>query len=232
MPAPYKHLFFDLDHTLWDFDRNSAESIAELYDTFALAKLGISSVDTFSNHFIRINKQLWADYDKNLITHGYIRENRFPMVFQAMGVDCGNIHLAMNDEYLQLLPRKKHLLESAQDVLDYLQHRYQLHIITNGFADIQAIKLESAGITHYFEHIVTNGVVNAKKPDPAIFQYALDISGASASESLMIGDNYEADILGGKRAGLDTLFYDQVGTPVDESPTYTIRHWRELMAIL
>lgn len=232
MPAPYKHLFFDLDHTLWDFDRNSAESIAELYDTFALAELGISSVDTFSNHFIRINKQLWADYDKNLITHGYIRENRFPMVFQAMGVDCGDIHTAMNDEYLQRLPRKKHLLDSAQEVLDYLQHRYQLHIITNGFADIQAIKLDSAGITHYFEHIITNGVVNAKKPDPAIFRYALDISGANASEGLMIGDNYEADILGGKRAGLDTLFYDQIGTPVDELPTYTIQHWRELMAIL
>ncbi|RYE93763.1 MAG: HAD family hydrolase, partial [Oxalobacteraceae bacterium] len=147
-------------------------------------------------------------------------------------IDCGDVHVAMNDEYLRLLPRKKHLLDSAQEVLDYLHNRYQMHIITNGFADIQAIKLDSAGITHYFEHVVTNGIVNAKKPDRAIFQYALDISGADASESLMIGDNYEADIMGGKRAGLDTLFYNQAGTPVDESPTYTIQHWRELMAIL
>ena len=228
----YKHLFFDLDHTLWDFDRNSAESIAELFDTFRLADAGIGSAAEFSQHFIAINRQLWADYDRNLITHGYIRENRFPMVFRSLGVDESAVQADLNAEYLHLLPRKPHLLESAQEVLDYLKGRYVMHVITNGFADIQAIKMDSAEISHYFTHVVTNGVVDAKKPDPLIFQYALEISGAELAESLMIGDNYEADILGAKGVGMDTVFYNTAGAVVDNPPTYDIRHWNELMAIL
>ena len=228
----YKHLFFDLDHTLWDFDRNSAESIAELFETFRLADVGIASAAEFSRHFIAVNRQLWADYDRNIITHGYIRQNRFPMVFRSLGVDESAIQVDLNAEYLHLLPRKPHLLESARTVLDYLKGRYTMHIITNGFADIQAVKMDSAEISHFFTHVVTNGVIDAKKPDPVIFQYALEISGADVAESLMIGDNYEADILGAKGVGMDTVFYNTAGAVVGDPPTYDIRHWNELMAIL
>lgn len=228
----YKHLFFDLDHTLWDFDRNSAECIAELFDTFQLAELGIPSAAEFSRHFIAINRQLWADYDKNLIEHGYIRKHRFPMVFRALGVDESVIHVDLNDEYLRLLPRKSHLLDSAREVLDYLKGRYTMHIITNGFAEIQATKMESSEIAHYFTHVITSENANAKKPDPLVFQYAMEISGTNARESLMIGDNYEADILGAKSVRLDTVFYNPEGAVVDDKPTYDIRHWTELMAIL
>ena len=228
----YKHLFFDLDHTIWDFDRNSAESIAELFDTFRLADAGIASAAEFSQHFIAINRQLWADYDRNIITHGYIRENRFPLVFQALGVDQSAVHADLNTEYLNLLPRKPHLLESAREVLDHLKGRYTMHIITNGFAEIQSVKMDSAEISHYFTHVVTNGVIDAKKPDPVIFQYALDISGADVAESLMIGDSYEADILGAKGVGMDTVFYNTAGAVANDPPTYNIRHWNELMAIL
>ncbi|RIV27402.1 noncanonical pyrimidine nucleotidase, YjjG family [Fibrisoma montanum] len=228
----YKHLFFDLDHTLWDFDRNSAESIAEIYDSFGLVKLGVSSAEEFSRHFIEINHKLWADYDKNIITHSYIRENRFPLVFQALGIADTTCCADLNDEYLRLLPRKPHLLDSAREVLDYLTGRYTLHIITNGFAEIQAVKLDSAEIAHYFTYVVTNQEANAKKPDPLIFQYALSVSGAALEESLMIGDNYEADILGAKAVGMDTVFYNTRGQIVPDPPTYTIQHWKELMAIL
>lgn len=228
----YKHLFFDLDHTLWDFDRNSAESIAELFDTFQLADLGIPSAAEFSRHFIAINRQLWADYDKNLIEHGYIRKHRFPLVFQSLGVDESLVHVDLNTEYLRLLPRKQHLLESARELLDYLKGRYTMHIITNGFAEIQAIKMDSADIAHYFTHVITSENANAKKPDPLVFQYALEISGATVAESIMIGDNYVADILGAKSVGLDTVFYNPNGELVDEKPTYDICHWNELMAIL
>lgn len=228
----YKHLFFDLDHTLWDFDRNSAECIAELFDTFRLADIGIASADEFSKHFIAINRKLWSDYDKNLIEHTYIRQHRFPMVFQALGVDENAVHADLNIEYLRLLPQKPHLLESAREVLDYLQGRYTMHIITNGFAEIQAVKMDSAEIAHYFTHVITSENANAKKPDPLVFQYAMEISGTTSAESLMIGDNYEADILGAKSVGMDTVFYNQPGTVVTDKPTYDIRHWNELMAIL
>ncbi len=228
----YKHLFFDLDHTLWDFDRNSSESIAELFDTFRLADAGIASADEFSRHFIAINRQLWADYDKNLIEHSYIRQHRFPLVFKSLGVDESAINADLNAEYLRLLPRKPHLLDSARELLDYLHGRYTMHIITNGFAEIQAIKMDSSEIAHYFTHVVTSENANAKKPDPLVFQYAMEISGTNASESLMIGDNYEADIMGAKGVGLDTVFYNLFGQQVADPPTYDIRHWKELMAIL
>ncbi|ADB39989.1 YjjG family noncanonical pyrimidine nucleotidase [Spirosoma linguale] len=228
----YKHLFFDLDHTLWDFDRNSAECITELYDTFRLADLGIESAAEFSRQFIAINRQLWADFDKNLIEHTYIRKHRFPLVFRAMGVDESAVHADLNVEYLKLLPRKPHLLESAKELLDHLNGRYTMHIITNGFAEIQAVKMDSAEIAHYFTHVITSENANAKKPDPLVFQYAMEISGTNASESLMIGDNYEADIMGAKGVGLDTVFYNPQGQPVSDPPTYDIRHWKELMAIL
>lgn len=228
----YKHLFFDLDHTLWDFDRNSAECIAELFDTFRLADLGIESAAEFSRHFIAVNRKLWADYDKNLIEHSYIRQHRFPMVFRALGIDESAVQADLNAEYLKLLPYKPHLLESARDILDYLNGRYVMHIITNGFAEIQAIKMNSSAIAHYFVNVITSEKANAKKPDPRVFQYAMEISGTTAAESLMIGDNYEADILGAKSVGLDTLFYNPEGIPADDKPTYEIRHWNELRAIL
>ena len=228
----YRHLFFDLDHTLWDFDRNSAESIAELFETFRLADAGIASADEFSRHFIAINRQLWADYDKNLVTHDHIRAHRFPMVFRALGIDESAIKHDLNAEYLRLLPRKPHLLASAREVLEHLKDRYTMHIITNGFADIQAVKMDSAEIAHYFTLVVTSENANAKKPDPLVFEYALRAAGATAGESLMIGDNYEADIQGAKRVGMDTVFYNTAGTSVNDPPTYDIRHWKELMAIL
>lgn len=228
----YKHLFFDLDHTLWDFDRNSAESIAELYETFNLADVGIPSAEAFSHHFITINRKLWADYDKNLIEHSYIRQHRFPLVFQSLGVDESAVHADLNVEYLRLLPRKPHLLDSAREVLDYLKGRYTMHIITNGFAEIQAIKLDSSEIAHYFTHVITSETANAKKPNPLVFQYAMEISGTNVSESIMIGDNYEADILGAKSVNMDTVFYNPQSVLVEDQPTYDIRHWKELMAIL
>lgn len=228
----YKHLFFDLDHTLWDFDRNSAECIAEIYDTFRLAEVGIPSAEVFSQHFIAINRQLWADFDKNLIEHSYIRKHRFPMVLRALGIDESAIEADLNAEYLKLLPRKAHLLDAARDTLEYLNGRYVMHIITNGFAEIQAVKMSSSAIDHYFTHVITSETANAKKPDPRVFQYALAVSGTTVAESIMIGDNYEADILGAKSVGLDTLFYNPQGLVVEDKPTYDIRHWNELTAIL
>lgn len=228
----YKHLFFDLDHTLWDFDRNSAESIAEIYATYRLADLGVSSADAFAEQFITINRKLWRDYDLDLIGHEYIRAHRFPLVLNALGIDDISSCAAMNTEYLRLLPRKAHLTDSAREILEHLHGRYRMHIITNGFADIQGVKMASAEIDHFFEEVITTQSADAKKPNPRIFEFALQASGAAVADSLMLGDNYEADILGAKAVGLDTVFYNPKGEVVDDPATYDIRHWRELMTIL
>ncbi len=228
----YKHLFFDLDHTLWDFDRNSAESIQEIYEVHRMGDMGVPSAAAFAEKFILINRQLWADFDQNRITHAYIREHRFPLVFQALDLTDFSGCAGLNEAYLQRLPRKAHLTDSAREVLDHLQGRYTMHIITNGFDEIQAVKLASSSIDHYFVNIVTNERAGAKKPDPRIFTYAMQVSEATFPESLMIGDNYEADILGAKAVGMDTVFYNPAGMVVADKPTFDIQHWRELMAIL
>ncbi|GAB3328719.1 YjjG family noncanonical pyrimidine nucleotidase [Larkinella ripae] len=229
----YKHIFFDLDHTLWDFDRNSAESISELYDQYRLAEIGIESADVFNRHFCTINRQLWSDYDNNRLSHSDIRYRRFRMVMEAIGVSDHSLCDDMNETYLQLLPRKPHLMESAAELLEYLKDRYVLHIITNGFDEIQALKMASSGLTDYFQHIITIQNAEAKKPDPRIFEFALTRSGAAVNESLMIGDNYEADVRGAQNAGMDVVYYNVENRPINgPAPTYEIRHLKELMAIL
>lgn len=229
----YKYLFFDLDHTLWDFDRNSAESIAELYEQHRLVDLGVPSAADFSEKFIEVNRRLWRAFDLNELTHAYIRENRFPMVLDALGITDVTGFPDLNEGYLSLLPRKAHLTDAARDLLDHLHGRYEMHIITNGFDDIQALKLVSSDIAHYFTHVITNEKSGGyKKPDSRIFEFALNIAGADVKESLMIGDNYEADIRGAQSVGLDTVFYNPKGEVVEIPATHDIRHWQQLIAIL
>ncbi|WP_234736908.1 YjjG family noncanonical pyrimidine nucleotidase [Tellurirhabdus bombi] len=229
----YKHLFFDLDHTLWDFDRNSTETLQEIYESFRLVDCGVASVDDFSRHFLQINRFLWTEFDNNRVTHADIRQRRFKMVFEALSLSDYSICDDLNESYLSILPRKAHLIESTMDVLDHLKGRYHLHIITNGFDEIQTLKMSSSGITDYFEHIITNQKANAKKPDPLIFEFALNVTEASLGESLMIGDNYDADVLGAIRAGMDVVYYNPAQLPVEaEQPTYEISHLKELIAIL
>lgn len=232
MPA-YKHLFFDLDHTLWDFERNSAESLSEIYHTFELHNHGILSLGDFVKTFIEINTQLWADFDRGHIAHGFIRENRFRLVFEALNVDNLAVGKDMGEEYLRLLPQKSHLLDGAVELLDYCANKnYQLHIVTNGFDSIQASKMASSGIQQYFEHVITNEKAGAKKPDAQIFEFALRSANARPEESLMIGDNWEADIMGALRFGIDAAFYNPKSLKFEQTPTYDVQHLNELMSIL
>lgn len=229
----YKHLFFDLDHTLWDFERSSAESLTEVYHTFNVADLGVESLDTFISTYLRINYQLWRELERNEIPHTHIRDHRFRLVMENLGVQAATDYQPMEETYIALLPTKSYLMDGALDVLDYVQGKgYDLHILTNGFDIVQGKKMQSAGIYDYFTHLITNEKAQSRKPDRKIFEYALFCAEADCHECLMIGDNWEADILGAKRFGMDTVYYNPEGTPPDEAPTHDIRHLRELMDIL
>ncbi|MCE6988842.1 YjjG family noncanonical pyrimidine nucleotidase [Dyadobacter sp. CY323] len=229
----YKHIFFDLDHTLWDFEKNSSESLTEIFHQLTLNLYGIASLEAFINSFLRINTELWDAFDRGKVHHTYIRENRFKMVFDELGVMCPDNHTEIGELYLRALPDKKHLLEGALDLLTYTHSAgYRLHIITNGFNEIQAKKIASSEIGHFFENVVTFETASAKKPDPRIFEYALEIAGASPEECIMVGDNWIADILGAKKVGIDTAYLNPAGLKFDESPTYDINRLEELMLIL
>lgn len=231
MPT-YKHLFFDLDHTLWDFERNSAESLTELYQHFDLEQY-ISSPELFYGTFSRINLHLWEAFDRGRIPHTYIREHRFRLVLEELGVANHAFINDMGEEYLRLLPQKTHLLDGALPVLHYLQSKdYDLHIISNGFDHIQARKMQSSGIDSFFKEVITNEKAGAKKPDPKIFEYALQVAGAAPNSSLMIGDNWLADIQGAMRSGIDSVFYNPQSLVFDQTPTYDIQHLNQLQTIL
>lgn len=230
----YKHLFFDLDHTLWDFEKNSAECLADIYEIFDFKGLNISNLEAFQQEFSVVNKHHWSLLEKNLITHEDLRRRRFQETLENLGVKDlkKSFGLEINEYFLELLPKKAHLIEGAINVLEYLLPKYELHIISNGWQDIQVNKMKSSEIHHYFGEIITNELAGTRKPDRRIFDYAIDVTKADLAESLMIGDNYEADILGAINANMDTVFYNPDNIPAGQKPTFDIKKLVELKEIL
>lgn len=230
----YKHLFFDLDHTLWDFERNSAECLADIYEIFDFQNLNISSLEAFQQEFSIVNRRQWSLLEQNLITHDELRRRRFQETLENLGVKGlkKSFGLEINEYFLELLPKKAHLIDGAVEVLDYLLPKYDLHIISNGWQDIQVNKMKSSEIHHYFGEIITNELAGTRKPDRRIFDYAIEVTKADLVESLMIGDNYEADVLGAINANMDTVFYNPDDIPTGQKPTFDIKKLVELKEIL
>ena len=230
----YKHLFFDLDHTLWDFEKNSSECLADIYDVFKFKDLNISSLNAFQQEFSIVNKHHWNLLEQNLITHEELRRRRFQETLENLGAKNLNesFGLEINEHFLGLLPQKAHLIDGAVELLKYLLPKYELHIISNGWQDIQVNKMKSSEIYHYFGEIITNELAGTRKPDRRIFDYAVEFTKANLAESIMIGDNYEADILGAISANMDTVFYNPDNVPTGQKPTFEIKRLIELKEIL
>lgn len=228
----YKHIFFDLDHTLWDFDKNSAEALQELYIRHQLAERGGFMAEAFVQTFHEVNEHLWSLYSAGKLDSDYLRKKRFGMIFQRLGAKISALPETLADEYLQLCPTKPHVLPYAIEILDYLKSRYVLHIVTNGFDDVQAIKMNSAGLTGYFVEIITSGRSGYKKPHRKIFDFAVELTRARREDCIMIGDNLAADIAGAKNAGLDHIFFNYRRLQHNEQVTYEIHCLSQLKTIL
>jgi len=229
----YKHLFFDLDHTLWDFEKNSSESLAELYHSFELNSWNISGLSAFQQEFSVVNRRYWSMLESNQITHDELRRRRFRDTLINLGVDADETFgLKLNEAFLELLPQKSHLIDGAIEILDFLAPNYELHIISNGWQDVQARKIKSSKIEHYFGEVITNERAEARKPNKKIFDYALQVTKAQLSESIMIGDNYDADIMGAINANMDVVFYNPDNYEAKQKPTFDIKQLIELKEIL
>lgn len=231
MPA-YKHLFFDLDHTLWDFERCSCETLTELFNTYRLDSLADITVEKFTGTFRDINQKLWTLYGAGKISQGHLRTTRFATIFRELAIPENPITTRLAEDYIQLCPKKPHLLPFAREVLDYLKEKYVLHIITNGFADVQHIKMQSANITSYFATIVTSEIAGCQKPDRRIFDYALQQIKSGPRHCLMIGDSLDSDIKGAKNADIDHVFFNYESIPHQVKPTHEIKCLSELMQLL
>lgn len=200
-----EHIFFDLDHTLWDFDKNSALAFAQVFEKQKIAV----EVGFFLQTYLPINLNYWELYREDKVTKEVLRYGRLKDSFNALKIDVeDNIIETLAEDYIQFLPNHNHLLEGSEEILDYLHPQYKLHIITNGFEEVQHKKLANCGISKYFTTITTSEEVGVKKPHRDIFLKALKKSNATAQNSIMIGDNLEADIRGATNCGFQSIYFD------------------------
>ena len=200
-----KDIFFDLDHTLWDFDKNSMLAFKRVFKKFKIT----IEFDAFLKIYEPINVEYWKKYREDKVSKENLRRGRlidsfnfFDLIYTTEKID------EIADAYIQELPFDNHLFEGAVEILDYLILKYKLHIITNGFEEVQHKKLKNSGIDHYFSTVTTSEEVGLKKPNPKVFLTALNKANSFPTQSVMIGDSLEADILGANNIGMQTIFYN------------------------
>jgi putative hydrolase of the HAD superfamily len=199
------HVFFDLDHTLWDFDRNSALTFEKI---FHINNISID-LEEFLEIYVPLNLQYWKLYREEKIDKESLRFRRLDDVFKQLRIKVKTRMIyKLSEDYITNLCTFNHLFEGTIEILNYLKPKYKLHIITNGFKEVQHGKLNNAKIDHFFETVTNSEMVGVKKPNPKIFNHALDKARARVEKSIMIGDNYEADILGALSVGFDAICYN------------------------
>jgi putative hydrolase of the HAD superfamily len=228
----YKHLFFDLDHTLWDFESNAKLTLSDLYHSMELAGRGVHDFDLFYKNYLVHNDKLWERYRNGFIKVDDMRWKR--MWHTLLDFKIGDEKLAreMGNKFLDLLPSRKLLFPGTIEVLGYLVDKgYELHMITNGFEKTQHSKLEYSGLAPFFRQVITSEGSNSLKPKKEIFDYAFMKANADPLKSIMLGDSIEVDIQGAINAGIDTVHVNHLNSEKAEIATYTVFSLKELEKI-
>lgn len=204
-----QHVFFDLDHTLWDFEKNSNLTFRQI-----LSEHDVNvHFDSFIEEYIPINLKYWKLYREDKVTKKDLRYFRLKESFDAINYSIEDRLIdLLSEDYIKNLPNHNHLFDGALDILEYLHTKYQLHIITNGFEEVQTLKMEKSGIIHFFDQIITSESVGVKKPNPKVFYHALDKASAKPENSVMIGDNLEADIQGALDCNISAIHFNSENT--------------------
>ncbi len=210
------HLFFDLDHTLWDFEKNSDKTFEFLFKKHQIP----CDLEKFLYYYRNINVSYWERYRKNEVSKEVLKTGRLNDTFDKIKVSISDeLIQLLAEEYLLYLPKNNHLFEGTIETLTYLKNKYHLHLITNGFNEVQYEKIKNSNLEPYFEQIITSEDIGVKKPDPAIFDFALKKANATKKESVMIGDNWEADVMGALQFGMKAIYFNPENKIVGESIT-------------
>lgn len=204
-----KHIFFDLDDTLWDFEKNSSLILRDLFSEFSLSEKLNTSFDTFHSTYKAVNLDFWSRYGKKQIDKQYLRNHRFNETFKKFSYDNYEENLVITDHYLNRAPLGKHLKEGCIELLNHLKEKYTLHIITNGFKEIQNIKIDSCGLRNYFSQIIISEEYQLNKPDEKIFRLSEKLANCKKEDCVMIGDNFESDIEGALGAGWKAIWLNE-----------------------
>ena len=220
-----KHLFFDLDRTLWDFETNSFNELISLYNYHNLHQKGISLAEEFVKVYKKINEKCWERYRSNQLSKENLRFERFKETLEYFGIYNLELSIKMGNDYVKNSPYRTILIPNTIELLTELQHNYQLHIITNGFQEVQHIKIDQSGLSKFFKIVVTSEMAGAKKPSPLIFNYALEKSGATVQNSVMIGDDLNTDIQGALKVGMKAIYFN----PDQKSNNTNV--WKEVSSL-
>ena len=231
MGSKYKHLFFDLDHTLWDFDKNSENTLKGLYYEYDLDSRGIPGFEAFMEIYRVHNDRLWERFRNGYIKREELRWKRIWLTLLDFKVADTALAYEMSAAYLEILPQQTILTPFAKELLNHCKGRYVMHLITNGFETTQWQKLQYSGIAPYFGHVITSEKSDRPKPHREIFDYALRATGAVAEDSIMIGDALDKDILGAFNEGWDQVYYNPARIVHDRKPTYEVGCLSEMMSV-
>ncbi|HZJ74351.1 MAG TPA: YjjG family noncanonical pyrimidine nucleotidase [Perlabentimonas sp.] len=230
--SQYKHIFFDLDRTLWDFEQNMRITLTEIYKNHNLNKT-IPSPEVFIDAYIVNNDRLWASYQRGEMKKEVLRYKRFELTLRDFGIKDKVLASVIGHEYLSESPKKTVLLPNTLPVLNWLYTKYKLHIITNGFNEVQFTKLKMCGIEKYFDKVLTSEMSGYHKPRAEAFGYSLSSANAKKAESIMIGDDLETDIIGAKNFGIDQVYFNPSKQPQPKvEVTHEISNLIELKDIL
>jgi putative hydrolase of the HAD superfamily len=227
----YKHIFFDLDRTLWHFDKNSYKVLSDIFVNFKLNE-NIDSLDEFISKYQEVNESLWSLYRDDKVTKDELSWKRFYETLTYFKIDNDELANQIGDYYITHSPRQTLLFPHTTEVLDYLFKKYKLHIITNGFEEVQHLKLTESGLLKYFDVIILSEKAGVKKPHPYIFKKAFKEAGASPNNSIMIGDDLYADIYGAQRVGMDSIYFNFYKKEHDKAIHKEINCLSELYKIL
>ncbi len=226
-----KNIFFDLDHTLWDFDANAEETLKELYQIYQIRYLSHRSEQDFLDIYVKNNDEMWKLYRQNKITKEVLRSKRFVDTFREMEVDEDEIPHNIWEKYLEICPTKTILIDGARDLLDYLAGKYELHLITNGFAEVQRRKLAHSDLGKYFSTLTISEEVGKQKPHPLVFETALKNAKSELKTSRYVGDNLEADVKGAIASGWKAYWYTKDDSTFSHEDCTSISHLSKLKDI-
>jgi putative hydrolase of the HAD superfamily len=230
----YKHIFWDLDHTLWDFDTNAQLTLQFLYTKYQLNNLGINNFDAMYKSYLIHNERLWDKYRKGQIKQQDLRWKRMNYVLIDFKIINETLAKALSVDFLNELPNRNALFAGSLEILEHLAKKnYAQHIITNGFEEVQWQKLKHSGLQPYFATVTTSEASFSLKPHQQIFEYALQKANATAEQSIMIGDNLEVDIEGAQTVNMDTVWVNHINAPSNQiKPTHIITQLKQLEKIL
>lgn len=228
-----QHIFFDLDNTLWDHRRNAYLTIKDLFEKEEITLRYRIDFEEFHAVYHDINEKLWEDIRDGIIDKEYLRKHRFYDTFRHFKVDDEKLAMYFEEHFLDKILNHNNLVEGAGYILEYLKSKnYILHIISNGFKEVTERKCILSGIDHYFQTITSADSVGVRKPNPAIFEYALGLSDAQKETSILIGDDWIADVVGAQNFGMDVIFFDVLNENPQQEGLKMIKHLLQIKEYL